>query len=94
MRRAAYLSSGDVVGVTDLNMFEDEVWVDAADEGAVDGDELFVAGGLKASTEAFQRRYCQRLLASVDGNVAKAAVLAKYSARGLSILLERLGIER
>ncbi len=93
MRRAAYLSAGVVVGVSDLNLFDDEVWVDV-EHGAADEDaELFVAGGLKAATEAFQRRYCERLLASADGNVAKAATLAKYTPRGFSILLERLGLE-
>ncbi|MBV1856983.1 MAG: sigma 54-interacting transcriptional regulator [Nannocystaceae bacterium] len=91
MRRAAYLSSGDVVAVADLNMFDDEVWVDR-DEVSMQDNEVSVAGGLKTATEAFQRRYCERLLASVDGDATKAATLAKYTPRGFSILLERLGL--
>lgn len=92
MRRAAYLSIGDVVGKSDLNLFEDEVWVDTSEQNTGDDEQLAVAGGLKAATEAFQRRYCERLLASVDGDAVKAAALAKYTSRGFSILLERLGL--
>ena len=92
MRRAAYLSRGDVVGTADLNLFDDEIWVDAPADDPGEDAELFVAGGLKTATETFQRRYCERLLASTGGDATKAAILAKYTPRGFSILLERLGL--